>query len=163
MFTLQNTISCMHFVFYGAYSTHAYINVCLDDVCAIVWLKDIYIFGRDGIYSRKRRWILGLLSHPPMVPPLSPSGVMGCLSMCILRTLYIYPRMFAQHNVIIYIYISQEKRHFVFLVFHPNLVTSIILHFHYWCMCYHRLSYLKKYINVYLKKMINMFISTWLS
>lgn len=33
--------------------------------------KDIYIFSGDNIYSRKRGWILGLLSHPPMVPPVS--------------------------------------------------------------------------------------------
>lgn len=27
-------------------------------------------------------------SHPPMVPPVSPTGVSACLAMCILRTLY---------------------------------------------------------------------------
>lgn len=45
----------------------------------------------------------------------------------------------------IHVYLTGEKRHFVFFVFHPNLVTSIILHFHYWCMCYRRLCYIKNY------------------
>lgn len=81
--------NCLDYMYYvSLWDILAQTNICLDDMYSNVCVKDIYIFSGDNIYSRKRGWILGLLSHPPMVPPVSQGSF--SLSIYVATGVYFY-------------------------------------------------------------------------